>query len=70
MELPAHTQHVEKIRAMHQPTGVRLTHTGRFAWFRNLRRRSVCLVCRQPWPCRQWEWADNIEAGRPAGRRP
>lgn len=73
MELPAHTrERIAEIRKLHQPVGIRLTRTGRFAWFRNLFARDACLLCRQPYPCRQREWADDVEAGRiePAGWRP
>ena len=72
MELPAHTrQRIDEIRALHQPVRIRLTRRGRFAWIRNLFARDACLLCRQPYPCRQREWADDVEAGRiaPAGFR-
>lgn len=70
MQLPAHTrERITEIRKLHQPVRIRLTRTGRFAWFRSLFRRDACLLCRQPFPCRQREWADDVEAGRirPAG---
>jgi hypothetical protein len=62
-----HTQQrVAHIRSTHQPTQVRVRRDGRFAWWRNLISlgRAVCTLCRQPMPCRQLNWCDDVEAGR------
>lgn len=64
-ELPHITrERVAEIRALHQPVGIRLTRNGRFAWLRNLFPVDVCVLCRQPYPCRQIDWCDDVEARR------
>jgi hypothetical protein len=68
MDLPAHTRdRIDEIRATHLP--VRVWIRTRRWWWRCI---DVCLLCREPYECRQRRWVDDVLTGRrqPAGWRP
>lgn len=69
MDLPAHTrERIAEIRDLHKPVRVwiRTKAWGFIPWSRAA---DACIICRQPYECRQIRWADDVEAGRvsPAG---
>ena len=65
MDFRAHTrERIAELRAHHGPAGIKLTRSGRFSWWRNLFVDYRCRMCREPLPCSQLRWCNDVEAGR------